>query len=403
MLPSNPTSTRRGFPGASKGSPSVSARCSSWAFFADKPADEVARELGLTPGNARVIRHRALMKLRECMKRATRAMNAPTCNAPIPFAALVEYWFGELGAERGGAHRRAPARLRPVQRAAGEPGKARRRDPRGVSQRRGVGGHFAGLPAGDETGRVALARIPRCPRRQRQLHDQCGRRRSREPVAGVARGASSRRPGALTSTAKAACPTFRSSRPQARCSSARPRPASRSRRPYRSDPPARGRRDRRARDRGLHIHAHAELRAGHLPWHHWHDGCPGWPHAALYSRLPNSTMQSPARCTAGLSGSRSACTDCPGMHSRDGIRRRAGLSCRVAATLYRLLGQTLRDEFHRNATISAPAAALHASPDHADRPRRLFMQAAAHGRPAAGPLAARVAGPPAVQRIDDDP
>ena len=36
-------------------------------FFADQPADAVARELGLTPGNARVIRHRALVKLRECM------------------------------------------------------------------------------------------------------------------------------------------------------------------------------------------------------------------------------------------------------------------------------------------------------------------------------------------------
>jgi RNA polymerase sigma-70 factor (ECF subfamily) len=36
-------------------------------FFADKPADVVARELGLTRVNARVIRHRALLKLRDCM------------------------------------------------------------------------------------------------------------------------------------------------------------------------------------------------------------------------------------------------------------------------------------------------------------------------------------------------
>ena len=36
-------------------------------FFADQPADAVARELGLSAGNARVIRHRALVKLRECM------------------------------------------------------------------------------------------------------------------------------------------------------------------------------------------------------------------------------------------------------------------------------------------------------------------------------------------------
>ena len=37
------------------------------AFFADQPADAVARELGLSAGNARVVRHRALVKLRECM------------------------------------------------------------------------------------------------------------------------------------------------------------------------------------------------------------------------------------------------------------------------------------------------------------------------------------------------
>jgi RNA polymerase sigma-70 factor (ECF subfamily) len=36
-------------------------------FYAEKPADEVACELGLTPGNARVIRHRALVALRECL------------------------------------------------------------------------------------------------------------------------------------------------------------------------------------------------------------------------------------------------------------------------------------------------------------------------------------------------
>jgi RNA polymerase sigma-70 factor, ECF subfamily len=36
-------------------------------FFADQPADAVARELGMTPVNARVVRHRALLKLRACM------------------------------------------------------------------------------------------------------------------------------------------------------------------------------------------------------------------------------------------------------------------------------------------------------------------------------------------------
>ena len=37
------------------------------SFFADKPADEVGAELGITGGNVRVIRHRALGRLRDCM------------------------------------------------------------------------------------------------------------------------------------------------------------------------------------------------------------------------------------------------------------------------------------------------------------------------------------------------
>lgn len=37
------------------------------SFFADKPAREVGAELGLSAGNVRVIRHRALARLRQCM------------------------------------------------------------------------------------------------------------------------------------------------------------------------------------------------------------------------------------------------------------------------------------------------------------------------------------------------
>jgi RNA polymerase sigma-70 factor (ECF subfamily) len=37
------------------------------SFFADKAADEVGAQLGLTPGNVRVVRHRALARLRDCM------------------------------------------------------------------------------------------------------------------------------------------------------------------------------------------------------------------------------------------------------------------------------------------------------------------------------------------------
>lgn len=37
------------------------------SFFADKAADEVGAELALSGGNVRVIRHRALSRLRDCM------------------------------------------------------------------------------------------------------------------------------------------------------------------------------------------------------------------------------------------------------------------------------------------------------------------------------------------------
>jgi RNA polymerase sigma-70 factor, ECF subfamily len=37
------------------------------SFYADKPAEEAGRELALAPGNVRVIRHRALARLRACM------------------------------------------------------------------------------------------------------------------------------------------------------------------------------------------------------------------------------------------------------------------------------------------------------------------------------------------------
>jgi RNA polymerase sigma-70 factor (ECF subfamily) len=39
-------------------------------FFADKDGEEVSKDLGITAGNVRVIRHRALGKLRECLGEA---------------------------------------------------------------------------------------------------------------------------------------------------------------------------------------------------------------------------------------------------------------------------------------------------------------------------------------------
>jgi RNA polymerase sigma-70 factor (ECF subfamily) len=39
----------------------------SLTFFAERSADEIARELGMTSGNVRVTRHRALKHLHECL------------------------------------------------------------------------------------------------------------------------------------------------------------------------------------------------------------------------------------------------------------------------------------------------------------------------------------------------
>jgi RNA polymerase sigma-70 factor (ECF subfamily) len=40
------------------------------SFYAERSADEIGTELGLTPGNVRVVRHRALASLRGCMEGA---------------------------------------------------------------------------------------------------------------------------------------------------------------------------------------------------------------------------------------------------------------------------------------------------------------------------------------------
>jgi RNA polymerase sigma-70 factor (ECF subfamily) len=37
-------------------------------FYAERSADEIARELGILSGNVRVIRHRALRRLRDCLE-----------------------------------------------------------------------------------------------------------------------------------------------------------------------------------------------------------------------------------------------------------------------------------------------------------------------------------------------
>lgn len=43
------------------------------SFYDDQPSDAVGRQLGLTPGNVRVIRHRGIDKLRRCVESGARA------------------------------------------------------------------------------------------------------------------------------------------------------------------------------------------------------------------------------------------------------------------------------------------------------------------------------------------
>ena len=195
-------------------------------------------------------------------------MNAPTCIAPIPFASARRILVRRAGAGRRGAHRGASRSAAPIAASSSATWRNSALGSASAFRKRGVcSGHFADLPAGDETGRATVARIPRRSRWQRQLHDQCRRRRRREPVAGIPRGRDSRRPGARErARVKAACRTFRSSRPRARCFSVHPQPASR-RSPAHTarDPPARGGRGRRAFDRRLHLHPHADLTAVCLP------------------------------------------------------------------------------------------------------------------------------------------
>jgi RNA polymerase sigma-70 factor (ECF subfamily) len=41
------------------------------SFYAERSSDEIASELGLTPVNVRVVRHRSLVRLRACMEGST--------------------------------------------------------------------------------------------------------------------------------------------------------------------------------------------------------------------------------------------------------------------------------------------------------------------------------------------
>ena len=71
-------------------------------FYAEKTSGEIAEELGVTGTVVRVARHRALERLRECvrgqvgLRGGREAMTVTRCPAPIGFTDVVDYWAGDL-------------------------------------------------------------------------------------------------------------------------------------------------------------------------------------------------------------------------------------------------------------------------------------------------------------------
>ena len=68
-------------------------------FFSESPAGQVGAELNLTAGNVRVVRHRALGRLRECMG----LERLSVLRAPLAFETLIAWWLGELPQAEAGA------------------------------------------------------------------------------------------------------------------------------------------------------------------------------------------------------------------------------------------------------------------------------------------------------------
>ena len=71
------------------------------SFNEEKTAEEIAVVVETTPGNVRVLRHRAVAQLRRCLDAIPggRPMNASVCPAAIPWEELVAYWAGDLDEE----------------------------------------------------------------------------------------------------------------------------------------------------------------------------------------------------------------------------------------------------------------------------------------------------------------
>ena len=148
-------------------------------FYAEKTATEVGEELGVKEGNVRVIRHRAIERLRTCMtSRDGVAMMAP-CQAPIPEATLLDYWArdladgGEIGPRRG-----ASVRVRRLLGASESAGGTRDRS--GDARASGAGlGHCVPCDAQPHAARRRpRAHVSGCAWRNRAVR-RLSRRRSR--------------------------------------------------------------------------------------------------------------------------------------------------------------------------------------------------------------------------------
>ena len=61
-------------------------------FYAERSARQVSEEMTITEGHVRVIRHRAIGKLRACMTATGAGAMTPRCDAPVSDDELLDYW-----------------------------------------------------------------------------------------------------------------------------------------------------------------------------------------------------------------------------------------------------------------------------------------------------------------------
>ena len=99
-------------------------------FYADREAPRIAADLGVSPGAVRVIRHRAMARLRRLRAGRRAAMTAPRCER-FALAELTDYAAGELPDAEAAALSRHTSFVCWLRRTGRGARRARARDPSG--------------------------------------------------------------------------------------------------------------------------------------------------------------------------------------------------------------------------------------------------------------------------------